>query len=165
MGSPCCLCACMYIPYQFLNAGTNLMKLGMYIVASEPIWTAYFLNPSHQSVCLYVYFPVVSRQRLCKHVPAATNTRNNRRIVGPVVFGVVLVASKESLWACLCIPLSLLGNGSVNTFPRQRRIVEGVVFYAVRVVSKERRRNTSLHYTSLSFIRSSWFWGPVYLAN
>jgi hypothetical protein len=24
------------------------------------------------------------------------------------------------LYVCICIPLSLLGNGSVNTFPRQR---------------------------------------------
>jgi hypothetical protein len=35
------------------------------------------------------------------------------------------------------IPLSLLGNKSVKTFPRQRRIIGSVVFYAVRVVSKE----------------------------
>jgi hypothetical protein len=31
------------------------MKLGMYITAPEPISTAYFINPSHQSVCLFVY--------------------------------------------------------------------------------------------------------------
>jgi hypothetical protein len=37
----------------------------------------------------------------------------------------------------LCIPLSLVGNISVSTFPRQRRIVGGFVFYAIRVVSKE----------------------------
>jgi hypothetical protein len=40
----------------------------------------------------------------------------------------------------LCIPLSLLGNNSVKTFPRQRRIGGGVVFYAVGVVWKESRR-------------------------
>jgi hypothetical protein len=34
-------------------------------------------------------------------------------------------------------PLSLLGNNSVKTFPRQRRIAGGVVFYAVRVVSRK----------------------------
>jgi hypothetical protein len=38
----------------------------------------------------------------------------------------------------LCI-LSLLGNNSVKTFPQQRRIIGCVVFYAVRVVSKEGR--------------------------
>jgi hypothetical protein len=27
------------------------MKLGMYIMAPEPISTVYFINPSHQSVC------------------------------------------------------------------------------------------------------------------
>jgi hypothetical protein len=49
------------------------MKLGMYIMAPEPISAAYFINPSHHSVCLNVY---------------------------PT--------------------LSLLGNGSVDTFPWQR---------------------------------------------
>jgi hypothetical protein len=34
------------------------MKLGMDIMAPEPISTAYFINPSHQSVCLYVYPPL-----------------------------------------------------------------------------------------------------------
>jgi hypothetical protein len=47
---------------------------------------------------------------------------------------------KESLWVYVYIPLSLSGNSSVKTFPRQRRIVVGVVFYAVRVVSKESSR-------------------------
>jgi hypothetical protein len=37
-------------------------------------------------------------------------------------------------------PLSLLGNYWVNTFPRQRRIFGGVVFYEIHVVSKESRR-------------------------
>jgi hypothetical protein len=73
--------------------------------------------------------PLIVRQRLGKHVPAATNTRNNRRIVGRVC-----------LWICLCIPMSLLGNNSVKTFPRQPRIDGGVVFCAVRVVSEKRRR-------------------------
>jgi hypothetical protein len=50
------------------------MKLGMYIMAPEPIPTAYFINPSHQSVCLYVYPPIVAKQRLGKNVTAATNT-------------------------------------------------------------------------------------------
>jgi hypothetical protein len=41
---------------------------------------------------------------------------------------------------CLCIPLSFLGKNSVKTSSRQRRIVGGVVFYVVRVVSNEGRR-------------------------
>jgi hypothetical protein len=80
---------------------------------------------------------MVARQRLAKHVPVATNTRN-RKIVGRV--GTIRVVSKESLWVCLCIPLSLLGNGSANIFLRQRIIVAVIVSFAVRVVSKESRR-------------------------
>jgi hypothetical protein len=33
------------------------MKLGMCIMAPEPISTVYFINPFHQSVCLYLYPP------------------------------------------------------------------------------------------------------------
>jgi hypothetical protein len=114
------------------------------IMVPEPISTAYFINPSHQSVCLYVYYPLsllgkasvkyippfIARQRLGKHVPTATNTRKNRGIAGRV-----------SLWVCLCISLSLLGNNSVQKFPQQRSIVGGVVLYAVLVVLEERRRS------------------------
>jgi hypothetical protein len=39
----------------------------------EPISTAYFINPYHQSVCLYVYLFIVARQRLDKIVAAAKN--------------------------------------------------------------------------------------------
>jgi hypothetical protein len=45
------------------------IKLGMYIMAPELISTAYFINPSNQSVS-----PIVARQRLGKNVIAATNT-------------------------------------------------------------------------------------------
>jgi hypothetical protein len=69
---------------------------------------------------------------------AATNARN--RIVWGVVFCMVSVVSKESLWVCLHIPESLLGNCSVNTFLRQRRIVGGVVFLEDRLVSEKSRR-------------------------
>jgi hypothetical protein len=64
-----------------------LMKLGMYvyIMVPELISMAYFINPSHQSVCLYVYPPsaarqelgknpsIVAKQRLGKNFTAATN--------------------------------------------------------------------------------------------
>jgi hypothetical protein len=44
-------------------------------MAPEPIATAYFINPSLQSVCLYVYPLLVARQRLGKNFTAATNTQ------------------------------------------------------------------------------------------
>jgi hypothetical protein len=51
------------------------MKLGMYITAPEPISMAYLRNPSHQSLCLYVYPPIVARQWLGKNVFVAMNTQ------------------------------------------------------------------------------------------
>jgi hypothetical protein len=65
------------------------------------------------------------------------------------------------LWVCQCIPLSLLGNNSVKTFPRQRRIVGGVVFYAVRVISKENGRLVLLR-TACNIIFSSSPWSPTF---
>jgi hypothetical protein len=97
------------------------MILGICIIAPEPISTAYFVNASHQSVCL-----------CCGN----EYTRNNR-IIGRVIFCAVRVVSKESLWVRLCIPLLLLVNGWVNTFLRHRGNVGGVVYYTVHVVSKE----------------------------
>jgi hypothetical protein len=51
------------------------MKLGMYIMAPEPISTAYFINPSPQSACLCVHPPLVVTQWLGEDVNAATNTQ------------------------------------------------------------------------------------------
>jgi hypothetical protein len=115
-----------------------------YIMASQPISMAYFTNPSHLSVSVYVSLLsllgkglvkciplfVVGKRLVNMYVHAAQNTCNNRRTVRRVC-----------LWVCVCIPLSLLRNNSLKTFPRQRRIVGGVIFYAVRVVSKESRRS------------------------
>jgi hypothetical protein len=56
----------------------------------------------------------------------------------------------------LCIPLPLQGNGLVNTFPRQRRIVGRIVSYAVHVVSKEIRRLV-LPRTSCLFMSSKQY--------
>jgi hypothetical protein len=63
--------------YEVLNFWMNetvFMILGMYIVTPKPISTAYFTNPSHQSVCLHVYPSIVVRQRLGKNVTATMNT-------------------------------------------------------------------------------------------
>jgi hypothetical protein len=48
-------------------------KLGMYIMTTEPVFMAYFINPSQESVSVYVS-PIVVSQRLGKNVAAATNT-------------------------------------------------------------------------------------------
>jgi hypothetical protein len=43
-------------------------------MAPKPISTAQFTNPTYQSVCLYVYAPIVARRRLRENVSVATNT-------------------------------------------------------------------------------------------
>jgi hypothetical protein len=77
-----------HFPYFFFFGGGEGMKIGlydlhavcvsllinfwmvepifMYIMAPEPIWTAYFINPSQKSVRLYVYPHTVARQRFAK---------------------------------------------------------------------------------------------------
>jgi hypothetical protein len=90
------VCVSVYSLYQLWTPEPICMKLGIYIMAPEPISTAYLLNPSCQSVCLYVYPFIVARQRLGGNVTAATNTRSNRRIVGRVVFSAVHVVWRES---------------------------------------------------------------------
>jgi hypothetical protein len=59
---------------NFWTPGPIFMKLRTFIMASEPVSTANFLNPSHQSVCLYVYPPLLARQRLGKNVTVTMNT-------------------------------------------------------------------------------------------
>jgi hypothetical protein len=48
----------------------------MYVMAHDPISTAYLKNPFHQCVCLHVYPTIVARQQLGKNVIAATNTES-----------------------------------------------------------------------------------------
>jgi hypothetical protein len=116
------------------------MKLGMNIMAPGAHLNSIF-HKSLPSVCVCMCIPhIVATQRLSKHVPAAMNTRNNRRTVGCIVFNAAFVIPKESLWVCLCISSLFPGNSSVNTFLWQQRIVGGVGFHAVCVISKESRQ-------------------------
>jgi hypothetical protein len=72
----------------------------MYIMAPEPIPMTYFINSSHQSVCLYVYLPIVARQRLGKNVIAATNTHSTIEELLDASFSVGSV-SYEGKWTIL----------------------------------------------------------------
>jgi hypothetical protein len=124
-------CVSVFSPYKMLNVWTSVYETRCIYHDTETIWTVYFINASHQS--LYVY---IARQRLGKNFTAATNTHEtigNWRVVFCEVY-----VSKERLW--VSITVSLLGNDSVKTFPRQRGIIGGVLFCAVRVVSKESRQ-------------------------
>jgi hypothetical protein len=94
-------------PINFRTAEAIFMKLCNYTMATEPTSTAYFINLSHQSVCLYVYSLIVARERLFKNLPivvmqrlgkkkvtAAANTHKSR-IVGRVVFYAIRVLSRK----------------------------------------------------------------------
>jgi hypothetical protein len=86
-----------YTPHtNFWMSEPVFMKLGMYeyIIAPEPISTAYFINPSHQSTCLYVYPPSLLGND-------SVNTLPLKRIHTAIeelcfVFCAVFVVSKES---------------------------------------------------------------------
>jgi hypothetical protein len=94
-----------------------------------------FLSSVRVSVCVSLL--IVASQRLGEHIPPAKNTCKNWRTVGRVA---VWSLSYQRKVCGSVYPPSFLGNGSVNTFPRQRRIVGDVVFYAVRFVSKKSGR-------------------------
>jgi hypothetical protein len=114
----CCLCVCVSFRYQLLNAWTNLYETWytrIYHGTWAPLSGA--LLKSLPSVCVSVCMsflsllgkgpvncipPFVDRQRLDKNVPAATNTRNSRRIVGCVIFYIVRVFC-ESVCVSPCI--------------------------------------------------------------
>jgi hypothetical protein len=93
------------LPINFSMAEPIFMKIYVYIMTSEPISTAYFINPSHQSACLYVYPPIVTKQRLCKNPSIVARQRLGKNV-----------------------------TVATNTYANNRRTVGGVVFYAVRVV-------------------------------
>jgi hypothetical protein len=57
------------LPSRLNNVQISLMKLGVYIMAPEPISTVHFIDPSHQSVSLYMYPPIVAWQQLSKALP------------------------------------------------------------------------------------------------
>jgi hypothetical protein len=139
MRSPCCLCVCESPPISFWIPEPIYIKLDMYTRPPESTSKAYFINPSHQSVCLHVY------SRVSFLGNGSVDTFPRQRI--HTKLEVVLEASFY-IRPCLikgdsvglCIPLSLLGIGSLNTFPRQWGIVGGIVFCMVHVVWKEIRQ-------------------------
>jgi hypothetical protein len=61
----------------------------------------------------------------------------------------------------LCIPLSLLGNGSANMLPRQRGIVEGVVFSLLSLFLKNKKaRLCDHHAVSMCIHPPPKYWMP-----
>jgi hypothetical protein len=97
--------------------------------------------------------PFIARQLLGKHVAAAE----------------IHETIEELLDACVCgsmYPLSFLGNGSVKKFPLQERILGGVIFYVVHIVSKESKRLGLLRTFCFYYILrgKSTFFTPQFLS-
>jgi hypothetical protein len=87
------------------------------------------------SLCFsYVY---VARQRLGKNLTTAMNTHTVTEEFLNTFFLYGLCCIKEEFVVVSVYPPSLLSNGLVNTFLRQRGIVGGTVFYVAHVMSKE----------------------------
>jgi hypothetical protein len=64
-------------------------------MAPEPISKGYFINPSNQSVYLYVYPLSLLGNGSVKRYRGNEYTHNNRKIVGCVVFYAVRYVSRE----------------------------------------------------------------------
>jgi hypothetical protein len=81
----------------------KFIKLGMYVMAPEPISMTYFINSTCQSVCLYMYPLLVVRQMLGNlfSEPLSNSEYNNRLIVRRIIFYEVPVVSEGSLYVCV----------------------------------------------------------------
>lgn len=88
----------------------------MYIEAPESISAAY-INPSHQSVCLYEYSPIVVRQRLGKNISEATNTHAKAEYLLDAAFSLRSVSYQGRVCESVCVSPMLWGEGSRNTSP------------------------------------------------
>jgi hypothetical protein len=116
------VCMSVHSSYQLWMPEPIFVKLPMYIMALEPISTAHFITPPppNQSVCLYVYLPIVAREFLgIKSYHGSECTRNNRRFVGLVFFYAVCVVSKISMRLFLSITSCIYLNDCV--FGQQTR--------------------------------------------
>jgi hypothetical protein len=151
MRSPRCLCVCVS-PINFWMPEPIFMKLGMNGMASEPVSLRVSIPLSLPSNSSVDTFP---RQWIHATIEELFDASFSMRFVsyqGKVCGSwapwdseprITLLARANTnllAWTRVCISLSFLGNSSVKTFPRQRRIFGSVVFYAVSVASKESRR-------------------------
>jgi hypothetical protein len=136
------VCVSVYPPpsrHQLLNAWTHLYEI-WYVYHGTWANLNCLLHTSLPSVCVCMCMPpIVARQWLNIHIPVAMNTWNKEELLY-ASFSVWSVSYQRRVCGvCLCIPLPLQGNGSVHMLLQQWRILGGVIFYAVHVISKESR--------------------------
>jgi hypothetical protein len=129
------LCACESPPINFWMPKPIFIKLSTYIMAH----LKGALYKSLASMCVLVCFTPLSLlgNSSVTHFCANEYTQQYKNCWSRRFLCCPCHIKGESV--NLYISLSLLGNGSVNTFPRQWRIVVGVVFSVVHVISKKSR--------------------------
>jgi hypothetical protein len=127
------------------------MKLGTYVVAPEPNING-VLHKSIPSV-LYVYPSTVSTQWFGKTVTTATNTHATTKLLEASFTMRSVLYRKKSLWVCVSSTVTRQRLG--KHVPAASKNFEGVVFYAVRVVSNESRR-LPIPKTSCLFLGSDY---------
>jgi hypothetical protein len=119
VGFPSCLCCLCILHIGFLTREPIWMTLGMYILASEPISVAYFKNPSHQSVCLYVCSPIVAKnkfqqQRSIAGVSFSMRSMSYQRKIDDYFFPELLVWLLSMISCLVCWYMSLnKGNDQI----------------------------------------------------
>jgi hypothetical protein len=118
--------------------------LSAYIMALEPISKTYFINLSHQSMCLYLYRLSLLGNDSIKTLPLQRMQRNNRRIVGGVVFCAVRVVTKES--RRLVLPRTSWNINGLHLTTNHRSPRGGGFKYLHLTPASRRRR---------------WKWNPV----
>jgi hypothetical protein len=117
-----------HIP-EVMNAGNNRKIVGRVVfytvrdISKESLWVCHCI-PS---------FTTCTAEAVVWRLPEPPDSE-------PRITVLARASSNLLDWNRLCIPLSLLCNGSVITFLRQWKILGGVVSYAVRLVSKESMR-------------------------
>jgi hypothetical protein len=94
------------------------MEIGTYIMALEPISTAYFIHRSRQSVCLYVYPSFRCQAKLGKKF-----SQERIIVIGAVLYAVRVVSKEVRLLvlprpSCSLFPLDSPTKPLYSLFPR-----------------------------------------------
>jgi hypothetical protein len=84
--------------------------------------------------CLYMS---VNSPPISFSIPEPVFMKLGLYVMAPELMSAAYFVNPSHQSVSVCDLLPLLGHGSVKTFPWQRRIVEGVVFYSVRVFRRK----------------------------
>jgi hypothetical protein len=99
------VCVSLYPPHQILKDEPIFIKIGINIMAHDPISAAYLINPSYQSVCMSVPLPLLGNgsvktlrlQRI--HAQQSKNCWTSRFLCGQCrIKGKQAISSSQNLF-------------------------------------------------------------------